>query len=98
MRITHSNLTLLGSLNRIQKRNLIELYCNVANILPVHERMLFHLYYRNGYSTVEISQLLMIHNTTVGRRLMKIATKLTDLISGENLEKQADSQSPQSTC
>lgn len=84
MQTTHSNLSLMGSLHRIARRNLIEHYCFVANFLPVHERMLFHLYYRDGYSTIEISQLLMVHHSTVARRLVKITTKLTTLMTGDN--------------
>ena len=61
---------------RIQTRGKVEYLCNKANILPVHEKMLFHLYYRDGYSTIEISQLLMIHPANVGRRLSRILKKL----------------------
>lgn len=78
-----SKLTLMGSLNQIEKRNLVELYCNVANFLPIDERMLFHLFYKHGYSTIEISQLLMKNDTTIARRLKKIGGKITDLIAGK---------------
>jgi len=83
----NSKLTLLGSLNTIERRNIIELYCNVANLLPIDERMLFHLFYRHGYSTIEIAQLLMKHDSTIARRLTKIADKLTDLIAGKEVSK-----------
>ena len=98
MKTIHSNLNVMGSLNRIQRRNLLEVYCNIANLLPIQERMLFQMYYRHGYSTIEISQLLMVHNTTISRRLKKIGTKLTNLISGESFGKQAGTQSPQPAC
>jgi len=78
-----SKLTLLGSLNKIEKRNLIELYCNVANLLPVDERLLFHMFYKHGYSTIEISQLLMKSDVTISRRLKKIGDKITDLVAGK---------------
>jgi DNA-directed RNA polymerase specialized sigma24 family protein len=82
---TKTNLQSLGSLNRLQKRTLIETYCNIANLLPAHKRILFHLYYRYGVSTVEISQLLMVHQTTVARRIGRIAGELTDLLQGKNI-------------
>lgn len=69
-----------GSLNRIERRNLIEDYCRFASLLPIHERMLFQLYYRDGYATVEISQLLMKNQKHIHRRLVKIVEKLNGLI------------------
>lgn len=79
----NTKLTMLGSLNKIERRNLIELYCNVANLLPIDDRMLFHLFYKHGYSTIEISQLLMKNDSTISRRLKNIGTKITDLIAGK---------------
>jgi len=83
MHVGNCGLTLLGSLDRLERRSLIELYCNVANLLPIDERMLFHMYYKHGYSTIEISQLLMKNDTTIARRLKKIGEKLTKLIEGK---------------
>lgn len=83
-----TNLNALGSLSRLQKRSLIETYCNLANLLPAHKRILFHLYYRHGVSTIEISQLLMLHQTTVARRIVRIGQEITDLLQGE--KRQAD--------
>jgi len=82
----NSKLSPMGSLNIIERRNLVELYCNIANLLPIDERMLFHLYYKHGYSTIEISQLLMKHDATISRRLKKIGNKITDLIAGRKDE------------
>jgi len=82
MQTLHSNLNLFGSLTRIQRRKLIEYYCNMASFLPVYERMLFQLYYRDGYTTVEISQLLIVSAGTVSRRLKRIAEKLTEICQG----------------
>ena len=75
-----TRLSVMGSLDRLDCRDLIQLYCNVANLLPIDERMLFHLYYKHGYSTIEIAQLLMKHDGTIHRRLMKIGRKLTDML------------------
>jgi len=79
----NSKLTRMGSLNILERRNLVELYCNVANLLPIDECMLFHLFYRHGYSTIEISQLLMKHDATISRRLKKIGDKITKIIRGK---------------
>ena len=76
-----ASITALGSLNRIEKRNLIEEYCRLASLLPVHQRMLFHLYYRDGYSTLEIGQLLMKSRYHVRHRLLKIVDELSLLAS-----------------
>ncbi len=70
-----------GSLNRPESRSLIEEYCSYAYLLPIQEKMLFLLYYYDGYSTVEIAQLLMKHPTTVSRRIHNIASKLKMLMS-----------------
>ena len=78
-----TKLSRMGSLNKLERRNLIELYCNVANLLPIDDRMLFHLYYKHGYSTIEISQLLMKHDATIGRRLVRICDKLTKILEGQ---------------
>ena len=80
MKSQTTKLSRMGSLNRIERRNLVELYCNVANLLEIDERMLFHLYYKHGYSTVEIAQLLMKHDSTICRRLMRIGEKLTRML------------------
>ena len=85
MRESNTSLNKFGSLNRLQKRTLIETYCNIANLLPAHKRILFHLYYRYGVSTTEISQLLMVNQTTVARRIGRIAGELTDLLQGLNI-------------
>ena len=78
-----SKLNKFGSLNRKQSRNLIELYCEAAYLLPVHERILFLLYYRDGYSTIEISQLMMKSQSAVARRLKKISEKLTEICQAD---------------
>lgn len=74
-----SKLNYFGSLNRRESRDLIERYCNIANLLPIQERLLFFLYYRDGYSAIEISQLIMKHHSTVTKRLKVITKKLTEL-------------------
>ena len=72
-----SNLSRCGSLKRIKKRTLIEDYCEEAYHLPVYERILFHLYFRDGHSIVDISQLLMKNRAFVMRRLQAVCAKLT---------------------
>lgn len=74
-----SKLNLMGSLRRMEKRDLIERYCNYANLLPIHKKMLFLLYFRDGYSTIQISQLLMKHHVTISRRLKRITQELSDM-------------------
>lgn len=73
----------LGSLNRIERRNLIEDYCRFASLLPVHERILFQLYYRDGYALIEISQLLMKNCLFIRRRLRKITQDLNRLVENK---------------
>lgn len=80
----YQRLTPLGSLDLIERRNLIEKYCNLANLLPIDEKMLFHMYYKHGYSALEIGQLLMKHEATIARRLKKISKKIDDLLIGKN--------------
>lgn len=75
-----TRLSRMGSLCRLDRRNLIELYCNVANLLPIDKRMLFHMYYKHGYSTIEIAQLLMKHDGTIHRRLIKIGQEITAML------------------
>ena len=71
--------TKFGSLDQKDARCLVEKYCDYASFLPVNERMLLLLYYRDGYSSIEISQLLMKHNSTVLRRIHRITKKLERL-------------------
>lgn len=59
-----------------RRRAMTETLCLLAEFLPVHKRILFHLYYREGYTAVEIAQLLMIHPTSVSRRVNKIRKEL----------------------
>lgn len=63
--------------SRIGRRNYIEFLCYYAiRVLPVHESMLFNLYFRDGHTLVDISQLLMVRSETVSRRIKKITDKL----------------------
>ena len=76
-----------SSLNRVRKRSLIEDYCLYAEcFLPAHKKLLFLMYYRHGYSTLEISQLMMIHQSNICRRLRKIANELTEIIKEKRFE------------
>jgi len=75
------------SLNRLEKRSLIEDYCFYAEyFLPSDEKLLFLMYYRHGYSSIEIGKLMNIHSHTALRRISKIGFKLQKLIN-EELEK-----------
>ena len=68
---------MITHLDRLNKRGLIEQYCKLAVvILPVHESMLFRLYFSDGYSMNEIAQLIMKNPTTISRRLQRIVDKL----------------------
>ena len=55
--------------DRIRKRREIECLCNIPNLLPVHKRILLHLYYRDGYTNAEIGQVIMKSAVTVARRI-----------------------------
>lgn len=55
--------------DRLRKRREIEHLCSLAELLPVHKRMLLHLYYRDGYTYAEIGQLVMKSAVTVSRRV-----------------------------
>lgn len=55
---------------------MLEDLCELAEMLPTDKRLLFLLYYRHGYSTIEISELLDVHNATIGRRLRTITAEL----------------------
>jgi RNA polymerase sigma factor (sigma-70 family) len=59
----------LSTEDRITRRREIETLCNIANLLPVHKRMLLHLYYRDGYTHAQIGQLIMKSAVTVSRRI-----------------------------
>lgn len=75
------------SLNRLEKRSLIEDYCFYAEyFLPSDEKLLFLMYYRHGYSSIEIGKLIKIHSHTALRRIGKIGFKLQKIIN-EGLEK-----------
>ena len=54
---------------RVEKRRQIERLCIIANLLPVHKRILLHLYYRDGYTYAEIAQVIMRSPVTVARRI-----------------------------
>ncbi|KKL24778.1 hypothetical protein LCGC14_2411940 [marine sediment metagenome] len=41
----------------IDRRNLAEDYCKIAETLTAKDGVLFCLYYRNGYSTVQLGKL-----------------------------------------
>lgn len=68
----HKNVLLLAGQARIDSRSLIEQLCDIAQTLPAHKKLLFLLYFKYGHSTIEISQLVMKCDSTVGRRLKKV--------------------------
>ncbi len=59
----------LSTEDRIRKRPEIERLCEMANLLPVHKRILLHLYYREGYTNAEIGQVIMRSSVTTARRI-----------------------------
>ena len=85
MENTPRNIIYLRS-KRLERRNLAEKYCKAAETLTIPKKMLFLLYYRHGYSTVEIGKLLGRHSSSIQRRLHRIEKKIEgvlDLIQQE---------------
>lgn len=80
MHTTKTTLNIFGSLNKIERRDLIEKYCYYATMLPVDDKLLFYMYYKHGYSCLEIGQLLMKHHVTIARRLKRICISLNKLV------------------
>ena len=80
---TLRNIVYLRSRN-IDRRNLAEKYCKAAETLPTRKRMLFHLYYRYGYSSVEIGELLGRHSSSIQRRLHRIEKKIEMILNERN--------------
>lgn len=83
-RTVHRNIVYLKS-KKIEKRSLIEEYCKIAETLPAKQKILFCLYYQYEYSTIEIGELLEIHNTSVGRRLKTIVKKIEKIKNEKTL-------------
>jgi len=77
----------LGSLSRLEKRNLIEKYCEYAYLLPVHKMILFRLYYYDGYTIIQISQFMMKPVSYVRRRIVKATEDLSMLFDNSKARK-----------
>jgi DNA-directed RNA polymerase specialized sigma24 family protein len=73
--------------DRIRKRREIECLCNIANLLPVHKRIILHLYYRDGYTNAEIGQVIMKSAVTVARRIEHARRDAIALRDGTNVAK-----------
>ena len=54
--------------------------------LPTKEKLIFLLYYKHGYSSKEISELIGCHRNTVLRNLGRIGRKLSSYINNKNRE------------
>jgi len=57
-----------------------ELYYAIRS-LDIKERILVYLYYYEGYTIREISKTLFINESTIASRMMKIRSKLKDILS-----------------
>lgn len=57
-----------------------ETYCQIADTLEPKKAILFCLYYRYGYSTVQIGKFMGLVNTTVGRRINHIAEEIERIL------------------
>lgn len=60
---------MLTTKKRIEVRRELETLCLLADLLPVHKRILIHLRYRDGYTYAEIAQVVMRSPETVARRV-----------------------------
>lgn len=63
----------------IHERNVLENVLEYALRLPLHERVMVWMWYRDGYTYRQIAAAFKIHETTAKRRLIRIATKLCDM-------------------
>jgi len=77
----HKNLSLQTQQRRIRHRCEIEKFCEAIEELPVEKQILFRLYFRYGYSTGAIAKLCKVHETTIARRLKRIAKEVETVLS-----------------
>lgn len=82
----------LSTEDRIRKRREIECLCEIANLLPVHKRILLHLYYRDGYTNAEIGQVIMRSEVTVARRIEHARQEAIAIRDGTNTSKKGGSK------
>ena len=79
----HKNMKVADQEARIEYRRAIEQLCELAETLPLMERMVFQLYYQHGYSMRDIARFSGFHEGTISRRLKKIAKKLEVMLLGD---------------
>lgn len=61
---------------RISLRSQTEMMCEEVEELETHERLLFQMFFRHGYTKTDIGKLLGVQYYTIARRLDKIAKKV----------------------
>lgn len=78
--ILESNISDEVKQNRLEKRRLIEKVCEIAesNLTP-QKKMLFLMYYRDGYKATDIASLLGINCSNVTRKLRRIQRELCQI-------------------
>jgi len=77
---------------RLRKRREIEALCEIAQLLPVHKRILLHLYYRDGYTNAQIAQVIMKSPVTVARRIEHARRDAIAIRDGTNIGKKGTTQ------
>jgi len=80
---------------RLRKRREIEGLCEIANLLPVHKRILLHLYYRDGYTNAQIGQVIMKSAVTVARRIEHARRDAIAIRDGTSASKKGSSKCEQ---
>jgi len=61
-------------------RNDVEYLCEVVEKLPIEKKILFRLYFRYGYTTIEIAKFMGKHDATISRRIKKIAKEVEGML------------------
>lgn len=57
----------------------------VINLLNSKDKCLFNLYFRDGYSQIEISNILGVSQSYISRRIKMLVDKLEELLYQKNI-------------
>lgn len=69
--------------------------CEVAELLPPRQKMLFLMYYSHGVSKTDIAEICNVSPRAVGKRLSEISTKISEI--KKSMAKEKNGQSYKST-
>ena len=58
---------------------------SVINLLNSKDKCLFNLYFRDGYSQIEISNILGLSQSYISRRIKMLVDKLEELLYQKNI-------------